>query len=305
MSQYDPVTPARLQQFLTRLGRAYREQGSVYLVGGTGLLYQQLKGLTKDVDLSTRLPAAARDRFGAVVRRLSREMNMAIEEVSPADFIPLPRGAEARHRYLGREGGLTLYAFDPVSTALAKIARGRAGDYEDIRALVAAGQLDGAHLTTALEEILPRVAAGEALKITPEAFRVHLAEFLASLPAQQRLPAVAPGQTAGPHAAPLDPGAALAAEFRQRAEDLRAARPQTPLDRVDAAALRDVALAHPEATAHALREALLDGSQALDAGTVADADRYADATATRALLDPAVRQARAAHQRDQGGGHGR
>jgi len=69
VSQYDPVTPARLQQFLTRLGREYREQGSVYLVGGTGLLYQQLKGLTKDVDLSTRLPAAARDRFGDVVRR--------------------------------------------------------------------------------------------------------------------------------------------------------------------------------------------------------------------------------------------
>ncbi len=44
MSQYDPVTPARLQQFLTRLGRAVREPGRVYLVGGTGLMYQGLKG---------------------------------------------------------------------------------------------------------------------------------------------------------------------------------------------------------------------------------------------------------------------
>ncbi len=74
---------------------------------------------------------------------------------------------------------------------------------------------------------------------------------------------------------------------------------------MDAAALRDVALAHPETTAHALREALLDGSPALDAGVVADADRYADATVARALLDPEVRAARAAHQRDRGGGHGR
>ena len=305
MSQYDPVTPERLGQFLARLARDYREPGAVYLVGGTGLLYQQLKGLTKDVDLSTRLPPTAQDRFGEIVRRLGRELNMAIELVSPAEFIPLPAGAEGRHRYLGRQGSLDIYAFDPVSTALAKIARGRVGDYADVRALVAAGQLDGPRLTAALGEILPRVAAGEALKITPDAFRAHLAEFLASLPAQERPPATAPGQAAGPHAAPLDPGAALAAEFRQRAEDLRAARPQTPLDRVDTAALRDVALAHPEATAHALREALLDGSAALDAGTVADADRYADAMAARALLDPAVRQARANHQRDQGGGHGR
>jgi len=298
VSQYDSVTPARPQQFLTRLGREYREQGSVYLVGGTGLLYQQLKGLTKDVDLSTRLPAAARDRFGDVVRRLSREMNMAIEEVSPADFIPLPRGAEVRHRYLGQEGGLDLYAFDPVSTALAKIARGRAGDYEDIRALVAAGQLDGAHLTTALEEILPRVAAGEALKITPDAFRAHLAEFLASLP--ERTPDAVPHNVAGPPPSSPNLADTLTAEFRRRVNGVRAASRQMPLDQVDATALRDVALAYPEATAHVLRETLLDESVALDAGTIADADRYADATVARALLDPEVRRARAEHDRGPG-----
>jgi len=303
MSQYAPVTPERLGQFLARLARDYREPGAVYLVGGTGLLYQQLKGLTKDVDLSTRLPPAARDRFGEVVRRLGRELNMAIEMVSPAEFIPLPAGAEGRHRYLGREGSLEVYAFDPLSTALAKIARGRAGDYADVRALVEAGQLDGARLTTALDEILPRVAAGEALKITPDAFRAHLAEFLASLPA--RAPDAVPHYVAGPHPAPPDRGHTLGTEFRRRVDDLQAASPRMPPSQVDGAALRDVALAHPEAAAHALREALLDGSQALDAGTVADADRYADATVARALLDPQVREARAAHQRDRGGGHGR
>jgi len=52
MSQYAPVTPERLREFLTRLGREYRQSGRVYLVGGTGLLYQGLKGLTKDVDIS-------------------------------------------------------------------------------------------------------------------------------------------------------------------------------------------------------------------------------------------------------------
>lgn len=88
MSQYDPVTPARLQQFLARLGREVRESGRVYLVGGTGLMYQGLKGLTKDVDLDTPLPPDAHDRFWRAARRIGRELNMAIEEASPAQFIP-------------------------------------------------------------------------------------------------------------------------------------------------------------------------------------------------------------------------
>jgi len=102
VSLYDPVTLDRLQEFLTRLGRVYREPGRVYLVGGTGLIYQRLKGLTKDVDLDTPLPPEAHDRFWRAVRQISWDMNMAIEEVSPAQFIPLPSGVEERHRYLGR-----------------------------------------------------------------------------------------------------------------------------------------------------------------------------------------------------------
>ncbi len=178
MSQYDPVTPERLRQFLTRLGRDYRQSGRVLLVGGTGLIYQQLKAATKDVDLSTQFQPAEEDRFGQVVRRLSRELNMAIEIVSPANFIPLPRGVEERHRYLGREGQLEIFAFDPVSTALAKIARGRAGDLADVLALVTAGHLSIDAITAAYDEILPRVAAGQALKIGPDEYRQKMDAFL-------------------------------------------------------------------------------------------------------------------------------
>lgn len=93
---YDPVTPARLMQFLERLGRTYRRPGRVYLVGSTGLLFQGLKAATKDVDLTLQVPATERDRLGEVVRQIGRELNMAIEEVSPGDFIPLPSG-QPRH----------------------------------------------------------------------------------------------------------------------------------------------------------------------------------------------------------------
>jgi len=85
---------------------------------------------------------------------------------------------------LGRQGSLDVFASDPVSTALAKIARGRPADFTDILALVQEGQLRLDTLTAALDEILPRVAAGEALKITPEAYRAHMDAFLADARAQ-------------------------------------------------------------------------------------------------------------------------
>lgn len=185
MSQYDPVTRERLLQLLTRLGREVREPGRVYLVGGTGLLYEGLKGVTKDVDLSTQVSPAAQESFSRTLQRLSRELNMAIEEVSPGHFIPLPRGVEERHRYLARQGSLEIFAFDPVSTALAKIARGRIGDITDVLAMITAGRLDVDTLTDAFVEILPLVAAGQALKIGRDEYQQKMDLFLEAARAQE------------------------------------------------------------------------------------------------------------------------
>lgn len=175
---YDPVTEERLHLFLIRLGREVQTPGRVYLVGGTSLLYQRLKAATKDVDIASQIPPAARDDFSRALHTLSQALNMAIEEVSPADFIPVPRGAADRHLYLGRQGELEIFAFDPISTALAKIARGRLGDINDVLALLDAGQVHSETLRAAFAEILPRVAAGEALKITAEQYQEKMTAFL-------------------------------------------------------------------------------------------------------------------------------
>lgn len=179
---YQTVTRELLQRFLDRLAREYQRSGRVYLVGGTGLLYQRLKTGTKDIDLSTQLPLPDRDAFTRTLRRLSNELQIAIEEVSPADFIPLPRGTEDRHRYLGRSGGLEIFAFDPVASALAKLARSRPGDINDVLALMRAGQLHPDTLAAAFEEILPQVEAGHALKITADEYRLKMTAFLAQVP---------------------------------------------------------------------------------------------------------------------------
>ncbi len=69
-------------------------------------------------------------------------------------------------------------------------------------------------------------------------------------------------------------------------------------ERIDDAALRELALARPGATQQALREALLAGSTAIEALAAADAARYADAAVAWALADPAVLRARAASPND-------
>lgn len=175
---YQTVTPDLLQRFLDQLAREYRRPGRIYLVGGTGLLYQGLKTATKDIDLSTHLPLPDQNAFTRALRRLSNELQVAVEEVSPADFIPLPQGTEQRHRYLGRKGELEVFAFDPVSTALAKLARSRPGDIDDVIALIEAAQLNLATLMAAFEEVLTRVEAGQALKITSDEYSQKMMAFL-------------------------------------------------------------------------------------------------------------------------------
>lgn len=91
MSFYDAVTAVQLKEFFTRLSREYRRPARLLLVGGTSLLLDGTKRATKDIDIVVVLPQPEDGRFNQVLQRLRHQMNIAIEEVSPADFIPLPR----------------------------------------------------------------------------------------------------------------------------------------------------------------------------------------------------------------------
>lgn len=46
----EPVTRARLEAFLQRLGRAYHGHGRLYLVGGTQMVYSGFRAQTQGVD---------------------------------------------------------------------------------------------------------------------------------------------------------------------------------------------------------------------------------------------------------------
>jgi hypothetical protein len=110
-----------------------------YLVGGTTLVYEGLRSASLDIDFAVEVDSAYHAEFMRQLARLKDDLAINVEQVSPADFIPLPGGWQARARYLDRFGQLEAFHFDPVSTALSKLARGFQEDFADVQALLQAG----------------------------------------------------------------------------------------------------------------------------------------------------------------------
>lgn len=106
MSLRPPVDAARINEFLTALGGRFHGRGRVFLVGGTCLVYEGFRAQTLDIDLTFDLHAGEHGTFVRVVQQLKHEMQINVEEASPAEFIPLPSGADQRARHIGRFGGL-------------------------------------------------------------------------------------------------------------------------------------------------------------------------------------------------------
>jgi hypothetical protein len=155
VSSRPPVDAVRIEVFLKALGERFHGRGRLYLVDGTTLVYEGFRAQTLDIDLAYDLAAGEQGAFVTVVQQLKHELQVNVEEVSPADFIPLPAGAEGRARPIGRFGGLDVYHFDPYSTALSKIDRGRVGDFEDVLTLLRHGWLTWPLLEQRFGDILP------------------------------------------------------------------------------------------------------------------------------------------------------
>jgi hypothetical protein len=171
-----PVDRDRIEAFLVALGRAVRHPVRFYLVGGTTVVWLHLRAQTIDIDFTAMMDPKVHGEFIDAVRRLKDEMKINVEEVSPADFIPLPSGHEQRAIWVGRYGTIDVFHFDLVSTALSKIERGTAGDFEDVVELVRYGELKREELRRGYEEILPRMGR-ESLKQDPDRLKRNFAAY--------------------------------------------------------------------------------------------------------------------------------
>lgn len=157
MSPRQSVDRERIRWFFERLGKRCAVSARIYLVGGTTLVYEELREQTLDIDVVIEVSPKDHGKLIQAIRELKDELSVNVEEASPGDFIPLPSGFESRHRFIDRFGRLDVFHFDLYSTALSKIERGRTQDLEDVLALLRAGRIEWKQLAEDFEAILPRM----------------------------------------------------------------------------------------------------------------------------------------------------
>src|SRR3972149_5710450 len=105
MSGRAPVDRQRIESFLRRLGEHYQGRGRLYLVGGTTIVFEGLRARTLDIDLTFEVDPADETQLVQAIRELKETLSVNVEQVSPADFIPLPAGYRDRCEFIGRVGG--------------------------------------------------------------------------------------------------------------------------------------------------------------------------------------------------------
>lgn len=143
---------ARIRRFMRAIGRAATGPGRVYFTGGATAVLQGWRATTIDVDLKLD---PEQDAVLRAIAALKDELSLNVELAAPMDFIPAPDGWADRSLFVGQEGPLAFYHFDPYSQALAKIERGHAQDLEDVQTMIERGLVDRAQLRAYFERIKP------------------------------------------------------------------------------------------------------------------------------------------------------
>ena len=123
----------RIVEFMRLLGRRSHSEVRVYFTGGTTAVLRGWRDSTVDIDLKF-VPET--DELFRALAELKEQLQINIELASPPDFIPLLPGWEDRCQYIGREGKISFFNYDPYSQALSKIERGHDQDELDVRSMV-------------------------------------------------------------------------------------------------------------------------------------------------------------------------
>ena len=167
---------ARLRQFMRQLGLRARNPGRVYLVGGACAVLLEWRDTTIDIDLDLD-PSA--EQLLREIPRLKEELQVNVELVSPAHFIPALAGWQVRSPFVTREGTLDFHYYDFYAQALSKIERGHDRDARDVQAMATQGLIEPARLLGFFAQIAPELYKYPALD--PPTFRRAVEETVARL----------------------------------------------------------------------------------------------------------------------------
>ena len=168
----------KIDRLMAELGRAVQSPGRIYFTGGVSAVLLGWRETTLDVDLKADPEPAG---FFEALPRLKDDVDINIELVSPADFIPtLPSWAE-RSLFIATHGLLSFYHYDFYSQALSKIERFHSRDQGDIARMISTGLIERARLRALFGEIESKLIRFPA--IDPQALRQRV-ETITAEPAR-------------------------------------------------------------------------------------------------------------------------
>jgi len=165
---------ARIRRFMRQLGADTHLAARVYFTGGATAVLLGWRDSTIDVDLKF---VPEHDALLRAIPPLKESLQINVELVSPADFIPVRAGWEERSPFIAMEGRLAFHHFDLYAQALAKIERGHAQDVEDVRAMLRSELITPARALQYFDDIEPHFYRYPALE--PAAFRRAVKDLLA------------------------------------------------------------------------------------------------------------------------------
>ena len=145
----------RLRDFLERLSQEIRSDVTLYLTGGTVLIYHGIRPATTDIDFGfDAVDPADREDLPTLAQRVAgSDIHVQCsEEMAGWSLMPLP-GYRERALSLGRYGRLTVKSIHPADLVLAKVHRGYAEDLSDAVALVGHFHLSAETLNARFKEI--------------------------------------------------------------------------------------------------------------------------------------------------------
>lgn len=156
-------------------GRAARSDCRVYFTGGTTAVLMGWRDTTIDVDL--RFDPELDELFRAIPE-IKERLHLNIELAAPSDFIPAVPGWQERCQYIGREGKVSFFHYDPYSQTLSKIERGHEQDIRDVKSMLQNGLVDRLRLMSLFKEIEPHLYKYPA--IDPSTFAQSVREIAES-----------------------------------------------------------------------------------------------------------------------------
>ncbi len=167
-----PVDIARLNQFMSAMGRKTKGAGRIYLTGGATALLHGWRSMTVDVDLKADPEPSG---FFESIATLKNELSLNIELASPSDFIPELPGWRERSIFIARHNQIDFYHYDPYSQALSKLERGHSRDLADVEAMLRDGLIEKKFLLNLFDQIDPMLIRYPALD--PKSFRDIVENF--------------------------------------------------------------------------------------------------------------------------------